>query len=137
MVLIPNFQYEAEQELSSAFIPEDMKVAILTREKDGSKQIRFVFNEKEVQVQKLNDDIQVLIDESQVKLYKNQDKPDKNILQEQQNGEVYVQIYELPDKSIRIESAKYGVDAVYDGKRFQIQVSKMEKKGRKIDNIKD
>lgn len=112
-------------------------MAILIREMDGGKHVRFVFNDKEVQLQKLNDDMQVLIDGSQVKLYKKQDMPDKKILEDQQNGEVYVQIYELPDKSLKLQSVEYGISAVFDGERIQIQVSKMEEKEKIIGNIKD
>lgn len=134
--MIPNLQIKPEIENTfPAVLPKHMNVAILTREKDGSKQVRFIFNDKEVQLQKLNDDMHVLIDGSQVKLYKKQDKPDKGIFQDQdQNGEVYVQIYELPDKSLKLESVEYGIRTVYDGERMQIQVSKMEEKERIIGN---
>ncbi|KAL6445373.1 hypothetical protein ACFW04_002286 [Cataglyphis niger] len=123
VVMIPDVQIKPEENTSSADLPKHMKVAVLIREKDDSKQVRLFFNDKEIQLQKINDDMQVLIDKSQVKLYKKQDKPDKRIYQDQdEDGEVYVQIYELPDKSLKLQSVEYGIETVYDGERIQIQV---------------
>nr|AUG84084.1 vitellogenin [Polyrhachis vicina] len=100
-------------------------LAILVKIKDGSKQVLCFLGTKNVQLQKTNDDIEVLIDGTRVKQYK-QDKQDidKTSYQYVKDNEIYLEIYELPDKSVVMKSCKYGVNVVYNGETIEIQVAK-------------
>lgn len=118
-------------------LPKDSDVAIISRQKDGNKEVRIYFGDKEVQLQKKNDNILVSVDGQLGKEYKKQNKQDTTVYQEKQNGEIYMQIYELPDRSIKLHSGKYGIFVVYDGQHILLHVSKIEKKERIIGNIRD
>lgn len=121
--------------LSNTALPED--IVILVKIKDGSKQVLSFLGTKKIQLQKTNDDIEVLLDGIRIKQYK-RDKQDvdKTSYQCRMNNETYFEIYELPDKSVVIKSCKYGVNIVYNGE-IEIQVSKMENEEGKIGKIKD
>lgn len=130
ILVIPTPPYEGT-------FPENEEMSILIKEEDGLKELRFLLGSKNVDVRKTNDDIQVLVDERPVKQYNTQDKPDNTSYQIRDNDEVYVEIYELPDKSIEIKSCKYGTNVVYNGELVAIQVSKVENEEGKIGKIKD
>ncbi|KMQ94517.1 vitellogenin precursor [Lasius niger] len=99
-------------------LPKDSDVAILSREKDGEIQVRFYFGDKEVQFEKVNDNIRVSVDGRLGREYKKQNKQDITVYQDKQNGQIYMQIYELKDRSIKLHSGKYGIFAVYDGQHI-------------------
>lgn len=118
-------------------LPKDSDVAILSREKDGNIQVRLYFGDKEVQFEKVNDNIRVSVDGRLGREYKKQNKQDITVYQDKQNGEIYMQVYELQDRSIKLHSGKYGIFAVYDGQHILLHVSKIEKKERITGNIRD
>lgn len=130
--MIPKTQSDSDEGIIE--IPENMKITVLIREMEDSKQLRVFLGNKEIGIWKTNDGIEVLIDKQQVKHYKTEDKRDTTSYEDRHNGELYVQIYELPDKSVNLRSDKYGLNIVYSKDALiQIEVSKMEKKRRKIE----
>lgn len=131
--LVPTTQFNDEGTIET---PKNMRVVVLVREMDGSKQCRILLDDKIIDVHKTNDGIEVLIDGQQVKHYKTQDKRDDTSYENRHNGELYVQIYELPDKSVMMRSNKYGISMVHNEAFVEIEVSKMENKKRKIE-LKD
>jgi len=130
ILVIPTPRYEET-------LPENEKMSVLIKEKDDLKDIRLLLGSKDVDIQKTNDGIQVLVDGRLIKQYNMQDKPDNTSYQIRDNDEVYVEIYELPDKSVEIKSCKYGANVVYNGELVAIQVSKVENEEGKIGKIKD
>lgn len=135
MVLIPDPQYSFSED------SKVVEVAILQREKDGNKQVRLYFGNKEVTLVKevSSNEPNVLIDGKPIDVSQKQDptKPGTPAPPRQSDDDNYINVYELPDKTIQVESEKYKIGVVYDGKRFEIRVSKMEKNERKTDNIRN
>lgn len=99
-------------------IPKDMHISILNRENEnGQKELRVTLGDKEIELTasapyktlaKINGD--------QVKFSK------RNSHIEKKNGEVIFELFELPDKSMKLVSDKYDIELMYDGDRAQVEV---------------
>jgi len=100
-------------------IPEDMRMGILAEDADDGSRIiiMFVGNQK-VELLKLNNRFQALVNGETVELSKQRSYVNR------QDGKVVFEIVMLPDGSSKFISDRYGISALYDGKRVQILVSK-------------
>ncbi|EFN64902.1 Vitellogenin [Camponotus floridanus] len=104
-------------------IPEEERMSILSREKNGQKELRFILNYKQIDIRRTNDGIQISIDGQPAKQYNTHDRPNNTSYQIRDNDNVDLEIYELPDKSIEIKSCTRGVDAIYNGETIAIRVA--------------
>ncbi|XP_014605280.1 PREDICTED: vitellogenin-like [Polistes canadensis] len=98
-------------------IPEDMKLSIVAQETENNK--------KEIRVQVGNDEVQLRQSGMELEAMVNGQKvrcSQKESYKQVKNDELVFEIYKLPGPALKLQSAVYDLDLVYDGNRVQIEV---------------
>lgn len=100
-------------------ISEDKHVTVMTRDnEDGQKDLRITMGEREIDLSSRgNGQVEAKVDGKMITLSK---KPG---YQENENGQVLLEIFQFPGKSVKVISKKYGVEILYDGSRAMIKVT--------------
>nr|XP_012221807.1 PREDICTED: uncharacterized protein LOC105671873 [Linepithema humile] len=110
--------YSQENFNKSLIIPEEKSVAVMVNEMDdGSKKINMILGGNEILLEKSLDYLKATVNEHNVQFSR------YTSYQHKHKNKTAIEIFELPDGSIRLISNKYGVNAVYDGERIRLEVS--------------
>lgn len=101
-------------------IPDNMRVSVLTREDENEqKELKIMIGEKEIDLKpskSASRRVDAEVEGKKIELSQ------KRSHQERKNGRVVVEIFELPDKSVKVVSDKHSIEIVYDGTRAEIEV---------------
>lgn len=98
-------------------LSENMEACVMARGVNNHTQARVLLGEREYRLQQSDDRLRVFINEQEIKLSKQrsyQDKEEKKTI-----AEILIQ----PDGSLTLDSAKHGINILYDGKYIRLQVS--------------
>lgn len=102
--------------------PEEKSVAVMVNEMDdGSKKINMILGDNDILLEKSLNYLKARVNEQNVQLSQYTSYRHKH------ENQTAIEIFELPDGSIRLISKKYGVNALYDGERIRLEVSKNKK----------
>lgn len=92
-------------------------MAVLVKETDdGHKQVRIFMGDEQIEMQKSGEHLEATVNGEKVQLSQHRSH------RIQKDDETIIEIFELPDGSIRALSDEYEVDVVYDGERVQVEV---------------
>lgn len=106
----------------SLSIPEEKTVAVLVNEiEDGNKEINIILGSNEIILYKSSNYLKATVNEQNVQFSQHTSYRHKH------KNKTAIEIFKLPDDSIRLISKKYGIDAVYDGERIRLEVSKKKR----------
>lgn len=114
VLMITNKQKNPDNHNHAMSVTPDVSIAARD-ESDGSRVITAHLSNYKIQLVKLNNRLQVIV---------NDEKLQSNNYQHRENGKGIFEITALPDGSIQLSSDVYEVTVVYDGKRARIWVSK-------------
>lgn len=103
--------------------PKLSNVAVLTKDDaDNGREVSFILGSTTIGLRKTDDDFDVTINGKTIAV-------PSDGFQHIKNGQLIAEILRLTDKSMLVLSKKFGINAVFDGERIQLQVSNGGRRG--------
>ncbi|XP_019887836.2 uncharacterized protein LOC105281428 [Ooceraea biroi] len=98
-------------------IPEEMQLAVVVQDTDDNhRQVRMIMGDNKLEMHKSGDHVEATLNGEKVPFsqYKS--------YRVKEDDETIIEIFELPDGSVRVMSEKYEMNVVYDGERVRLEL---------------
>lgn len=123
IAMTPYRKYDPDTPSQKLQIPENMHASVLARENEnGQKELKITLGESLIELSASGlRQTRAKVNGEKVNYSKHKSHKEKK------HGKVTFELFELPDKSLKLISEKYDIEIVYDGYRAQIEVCELNK----------